>query len=1075
MAPADTVAAVTAGIAELVAAALDGPGRPGALGAPAAAGGLYLGDELLDPAATVRDAGIVSGVRVGFGGPVPPPPAASPGEAGPGAAPAGRAGDGGDDGVPDRPAGRERWYRERWYEVRVVGGPCAGRVWSVGPGAHGIGPGRGSAIRLPGVPEPGPVLHVSNTGVSWVSWPSGTEDRPGDPAEAGWPPRVAEPRPPVTRMTDEHRLAMAANQPGQPADAVGPATDPPRAAGPGGVPAAGPDLMAGSDQARPWPVNVDLAVGEHLLRLVDPFEPDAAVTASVDVVGRDFNRPPRIVPPLLYARQRFPTPPRPPSRRPVPIVLMLAPMLMGFAFFWFLGSVFFLVIMLFTPLMGFANWFSGRRGGRRQYRRETARYRSRRAETERELAATVAGERVARAQAAPDPAQVWLTATGPGGRLWERRRADPDYLVLRVGTADQPSLVEVEDPAVDGVSRDVRWIVPDLPVLVDVAAGGVVGLAGPRPEVAGLARWLVGQAAVLHSPRDLRVEVLTDAAGQACWDWLRWLPHARPGPADGPSAAVPYAFAGTDAETVAARVAELVALVRARTKARGSAMGQVLFQEPDVLVVLDGARRLRDVPGVVQVLTEGPQVRVFALCLETEQRLLPEECAVVVRADPDGLTVRRSDAPELTAVRQELVGQDWCDQVGRALCPLRDVTPEDDGGLPERVGLLEVLGLADVPPDELAGRIAAGWQARQASTAFPLGVGFDGPFVLDLVRDGPHALVAGTTGAGKSELLQTLVAALAAHNHPDELGFVLIDYKGGSAFHDCVRLPHTLGMVTDLDAALAARALESLAAELRRREEVLARVAAKDLAHYRALRAADPSLAPLGRLVIVIDEFATLVRDVPAFIPGLVSLAQRGRSLGVHLVLATQRPGGSVTADIRANTNLRIALRVTDTHESTDVIDTPDAAYVPAATPGRALVRLAARSSVPFQTAYAGGRYVPPAPDAGSAGAETTETVDLAGPAAPVDAVPLRWPGLGRPLPFAAERPAVTAADEDVTTDLDVLVEAIRAAAVLAGDDPAGADRPSPWLPPLGTRVLLDDLLARVAAGGGPGGGGGAG
>nr|MDT0667295.1 FtsK/SpoIIIE domain-containing protein [Micromonospora sp. DSM 115978] len=142
------------------------------------------------------------------------------------------------------------------------------------------------------------------------------------------------------------------------------------------------------------------------------------------------------------------------------------------------------------------------------------------------------------------------------------------------------------------------------------------------------------------------------------------------------------------------------------------------------------------------------------------------------------------------------------------------------------------------------------WQRRPATTSFPVGTGFDGPFVLDLVRDGPHGLVAGTTGAGKSELLQTMVASLATLNRPDELGFVLVDYKGGSAFHSCVRLPHTLGMVTDLDAALATRALDSLAAELRRREELLAAATAKDLGHYRSLRARNPELAPLPRLLI---------------------------------------------------------------------------------------------------------------------------------------------------------------------------------------------------------------------------------
>ncbi len=326
-----------------------------------------------------------------------------------------------------------------------------------------------------------------------------------------------------------------------------------------------------------------------------------------------------------------------------------------------------------------------------------------------------------------------------------------------------------------------------------------------------------------------------------------------------------------------------------------------------------------------------------------------------------------------------------------------------------------------------------------------IGACYDGPFGIDLARDGPHGLVAGTTGAGKSELLQTLIASLACANRPDEMTFVLVDYKGGSAFAGCVHLPHVTGMVTDLDAHLTQRALASLSAELTRREHILAAAGAKDIEEYTERAGHQPRRRPLPRLVIVIDEFASLVRDLPDFVTGLVGIAQRGRSLGIHLILATQRPSGVVSADIRANTSLRIALRVTDATESADVIDAPDAAQISRATPGRGYVRLGHASLIPFQAGRIGGR-------------RTTATAT-----GRPWAVPAGWAGLGRPEP---RRPAARQAEDDALSDeagdLKVLVEAIRRAAAGLGI----AAQSSPWLAPLPGTLLLRDL---PAPGGPPG------
>ena len=233
-------------------------------------------------------------------------------------------------------------------------------------------------------------------------------------------------------------------------------------------------------------------------------------------------------------------------------------------------------------------------------------------------------------------------------------------------------------------------------------------------------------------------------------------------------------------------------------------------------------------------------------------------------------------------------------------------------------------------------------------------MGPSGPLVLDLVEHGPHALIGGTSGAGKSELLQSIVAALIHEYPPTRLTFLFVDYKGGAATEVFNTVPHTVGYVTNLDASLSLRALTSLRAELNHRMRLM-EGKAKDLAEMLEKH---PDEAPPS-LVIVVDEFATLVKEVPEFVAGVVDIAQRGRSLGVHLILATQRPSGSVNDNILANTNLRISLRMLDASESRTVIGVPAAADIPLPLKGRGFAKLGPSDLIEFQSAFT-GRHADP-------------------------------------------------------------------------------------------------------------------
>ncbi|MEU6349790.1 FtsK/SpoIIIE domain-containing protein [Streptomyces sp. NPDC047072] len=771
-----------------------------------------------------------------------------------------------------------------------------------------------------------------------------------------------------------------------------------------------------------WQAGSQLQVGAHLLELTAQPTRRAPLTVAPDGMGLEFNRPPRFLPPAAGAKFRLPAPPTKPDKRPIPLlpILLLPAGSVAIAILvthrWSL-----VFIALLSPIAALATQFGGRKQAMVKYLEQKKEHEETLRRVKADINGAVLDEQLNLRLSLPDPAALLQMAAQPSERLWERRWKDPDFLSVRVGTTDLPSSLTVEDPTQDEHRRTTVPRLNQVPVSVSLRRSGAAGFAGPGAT--RLASWVTAQAAALHSPSDLRVVVLAGPDGEQEWSWTRWLPHAR---AQGEDA---YALVGSTAESLARRVGELGQLVASRIAAGPELTRGGVTGHPDILVVLEQARRARSLPGVIALLRDGPSVGVYTLCIDREEQLLPEECGAVVVLTPgtQSLRLRTDGGGELDGVRADSPNPYWYEHFARALAPLRGVGDNEENALPGSVRLLDVLGIEPPTPDA----VVAGWSLGGRSTRAVLGTGYDGDFAVDLVQDGPHALIAGTTGSGKSELLQTLVATLAVVNRPDEMTFVLVDYKGGSAFAECAELPHTVGLVTDLDTQEVERALISLGAELRRRETQLAAAGAKDVVDYLDKRARGGNvLPPLPRLVLVIDEFASMVRELPDFITGLVNIAQRGRSLGIHLVLATQRPGGAVTPDIRANTNLRIALRTTDTSESRDIIDAPDSGDISPATPGRAYARLGPSALLPFQAGRVGGRR-----PGGTAADDAPITVS---------AEPVTWLNLGGPLPATTVRGSGANRSEAVT-DLAVLAGVIARAAELQGTP----RQPSPWLPPL--------------------------
>ncbi|HWJ85728.1 MAG TPA: FtsK/SpoIIIE domain-containing protein, partial [Cellulomonas sp.] len=537
------------------------------------------------------------------------------------------------------------------------------------------------------------------------------------------------------------------------------------------------------------------------------------------------------------------------------------------------------------------------------------------------------------------------------------------------------------------------------------------------------ARALVAQLACLHSPAELVVLALVSPPSQAAWEWLAWLPHVESAhsPITGPHLA---AHPGVAAALVT-RVEELVA-------ARSASLPAV------VIVVEDDA--LADRGRLVRLAETGPAVGVHVLWRAEAVERLPAVCRTFVAVDESGARVGTvPDGTWSDVVAERLADADG---LARSLAAVMDAGAPvlDETDLPRSIGFLALAGptLADSPSAVLERWRETGSVLDRAAPAVRrrhdaglravVGLGSGGQFVLDLRAQGPHALVGGTTGAGKSEFLQAWVLGLATAHSPDRVTFLFVDYKGGAAFAQCVRLPHCVGLVTDLSPHLVRRALTSLRAELRRREHLFNRKGVKDLLELE--RSGDPETPPA--LVIVVDEFAALATEVPEFVDGVVDVAQRGRSLGLHLILATQRPAGVIKDNLRANTNLRIALRMADENDSVDVLGSALAAGFDPGVPGRGAVRTGPGRVSMFQSAFAG---------AASAGPRrpsvTVESLTF-GPGVPWDVAP----------------PPGDAPDDDVPTDIERVVRTVRAAAL---DIPPPR---LPWLPELPALIDVATLEA---------------
>ncbi len=769
-------------------------------------------------------------------------------------------------------------------------------------------------------------------------------------------------------------------------------------------------------------VGTSIELGRTLLRIDPPETSDPGGASDDGTIP--FNRPPRVGRGAQAAAMALAAPPEKPDRARIPLAASLLPVIVGVVLWRITGSIVMLAFTALSPALALWSFAEQRHGGKRRYKRERAEFEARVQEASGDLAAGVDREARERRAASPDAAELLRRARARDPRLWERSPGDHDFLALRLGITDQPAETVVNVAA--GGDEELQRVAeealaphrqaPAVPLTVALEECPVIGLCGAPRRVAGLARSLVLQAACLHSPRELAIAAVIDEQGRDDWSWLAWLPHARV-PADLQDDGL-FAIDPEASRALLERLIDL-ALERAASDRSARASG------PALLVVIDERARL-DRGLLAHLLESARDARMAVVWLGSDRRDLPGACDAVAElaADTSRLDLTLVDEGRQIASSADGVPIDIARAAARALAPIRDTSARRAGSeIPGQVMLLDLAGLEPIS----AVRVAERWSDRARGA--PIGATADGVFRFDPRVDGPHALIAGTTGSGKSELLQTLVCSLAVTYPPNRMSFLLIDYKGGAAFRECEDLPHVVGLVTSLDGHLTQRALVAMNAELLKRERDVG--GHKDLVTMEQVA---PEAAP-ARLMIVVDEFATLVKEVPDFIDGVINVAQRGRSLGIHLVLATQRPSGVISPAIRANTDLRIALRTSDEVESGDVIDSPLAGRISRERAGRAFARTGQRL-FELQTAYVGARQ-----------SRTQRR-----------RVSVRRLNLGGRIDGDARRGEAESAASSEPTDLRLIVDAVNEAASESGIAPP----PSPWLDPLPELLPLEELARRA-------------
>jgi DNA segregation ATPase FtsK/SpoIIIE, S-DNA-T family len=684
----------------------------------------------------------------------------------------------------------------------------------------------------------------------------------------------------------------------------------------------------------------------------------------------------------------------------------------------------------------------------------------------------------------PDTAGA-LRAARDQGALWERRPAHADFGHVRLGLGPVPGAAPVRvgtdggplatpEPELAEVAHRLvaaTRVVPGTPVVIPLRSLSSIAVVGDPPAARTLAGSWLASLAAFHAPTDLRVIGWVPRYAARAWEWVKWLPHTRD-----PLAGEGFGRAERALTTDVLRFAEQVETVagprlgqaaRRATHPEASAPGGgvTAMVAEHVVVLVDSYAPDADVAAVKHLdtlLERGADLAVTVIVLADELTRVPSFCGARVELAPDGSATYREAGPDGRVeleVSADRLDRAAAERLARWLAPLRLTGADAGADLIDTVRLVDLLGLehaGQVTPWEwlTVGDLASGaseagvsWEAPARDPAellqTPIGIGADGsPLVLDL-KDlaaggmGPHGILVGATGSGKSELLRSLVTGLAVRHDPRLVNLVLVDFKGGAAFADLADLPHTVGLITNLadEPTLVDRMQAALRGELARRQQLLRDAGNLDsIRDYHAAQAAPgfPAHLPdLPYLLVIVDEFGELLAAKPEFIDTFVAIGRLGRSMGIHLLLATQRLDEGRLRGLESHLRYRLCLRTFSASESQAVLGSA-AAYGLPPLPGLGWLRVDT-TLTRFKGAICSLPYRPPSRTDLDAGTVQPFALDVASPRQELE-VTVAEPSAGR------------------TSELRVIVDTLATARV-----------PPPhqvWKPPLPEVLTLNQLAA---------------